>query len=138
MNCPQCGHLNKPDAAFCAQCGAPLSQPTAAPPPPPIAVTQKKGSSSTWIIVVVVIAALLVLLCCCCILVGGGFAFVSQPTAVKPAPTKVVGPAPTRVIAPTAGPAARFRVGLVTDVGKVDDKSFNESAWNALKQAGPS
>jgi basic membrane protein A len=136
MNCPQCGHLNKLDAAFCAQCGAPLSPSTAAtPPPPPIAVTQKKGSSSTWIIVVVVIAALLVLLCCCCIVAGGGFALVSQPTGVKPVPTKAVVPAPTRAVAPTAAPQVRFRVGLVTDVGKVDDKSFNESAWNALKQA---
>jgi basic membrane protein A len=26
-------------------------------------------------------------------------------------------------------------IGLVTDVGKVDDKSFNESAWNGAKQA---
>ncbi len=28
-----------------------------------------------------------------------------------------------------------FKVGLVTDVGKVDDKSFNQSAWEALQQA---
>jgi basic membrane protein A and related proteins len=28
-----------------------------------------------------------------------------------------------------------FCVGLVTDVGKVDDKSFNQSAWEAVKQA---
>lgn len=28
-----------------------------------------------------------------------------------------------------------FRIGLVTDVGEVDDKSFNEAAWNATKQA---
>ncbi len=28
-----------------------------------------------------------------------------------------------------------FCVGLVTDVGKVDDKSFNQSAWEGVKQA---
>lgn len=29
-----------------------------------------------------------------------------------------------------------FCVGLVTDVGKVDDKSFNQSAWEGVQQAG--
>jgi basic membrane protein A and related proteins len=29
-----------------------------------------------------------------------------------------------------------FCVGLVTDVGEVDDKSFNQSAWEGVKQAG--
>jgi basic membrane protein A len=28
-----------------------------------------------------------------------------------------------------------FCVGLVTDVGKIDDKSFNQSAWEGVKQA---
>ena len=55
------------------------------------------------------------------------------------------GPAP----APTAAPArptdtkpaasqpgiSRLRVGLVTDVGKVDDKSFNQSAWEGVQRA---
>jgi basic membrane protein A len=36
---------------------------------------------------------------------------------------------------PTGPTETKFQVGLVTDVGKVDDKSFNESAWNALKDA---
>ena len=36
--------------------------------------------------------------------------------------------------APTAAPAKVLKVGLVTDVGKVDDKSFNESAWNGAKK----
>jgi basic membrane protein A and related proteins len=47
-----------------------------------------------------------------------------QPTA---APAKVE---------PTQPPAAKaFKVGLVTDVGKVDDKSFNQSAWEGVQQA---
>jgi basic membrane protein A len=33
------------------------------------------------------------------------------------------------------GSAGSFCVGLVTDVGKVDDKSFNQSAWEAVQQA---
>jgi basic membrane protein A and related proteins len=30
---------------------------------------------------------------------------------------------------------ATFCVGVVTDVGKIDDKSFNQSAWEGVKQA---
>jgi len=38
--------------------------------------------------------------------------------------------------APTTAPAApAFRVGLVTDVGKIDDKSFNQTAWEGVQQA---
>ena len=32
--------------------------------------------------------------------------------------------------------AVNFKVGLVTDTGGVDDKSFNQSAWEGLKQFG--
>src|SRR4051812_20597668 len=28
-----------------------------------------------------------------------------------------------------------FRVGLVTDVGKIDDRSFNQSVWEGVQQA---
>ena len=30
------------------------------------------------------------------------------------------------------GQSVPYKFGLVTDVGKIDDKSFNESSWNAL------
>jgi len=30
---------------------------------------------------------------------------------------------------------AKFRVGLVTDVGKIDDKSFNQSTWEGVQKA---
>lgn len=47
--------------------------------------------------------------------------------------------APVQVQAQGAAPdctkADVFCVGLVTDVGKVDDKSFNQSAWEGVKQA---
>lgn len=35
----------------------------------------------------------------------------------------------------SCGTATGFCVGLVTDVGKVDDKSFNQSAWQGAKTA---
>src|SRR5687768_10761508 len=31
--------------------------------------------------------------------------------------------------------AGGFRVGLVTDVGKIDDRSFNQSVWEGVQQA---
>jgi nucleoside-binding protein len=47
-------------------------------------------------------------------------------------------PAPTQPAAPTqaAEPAKKpFRVGLVTDVGKIDDKSFNQGTWEGVQKA---
>ena len=37
--------------------------------------------------------------------------------------------------APDCSTAEDFCVGLVTDVGKVDDKSFNQSTWEGVQQA---
>jgi basic membrane protein A and related proteins len=37
---------------------------------------------------------------------------------------------------PTAAPAAKLKIGLVTDVGGVNDKSFNQSAWEGTQKAG--
>ena len=40
----------------------------------------------------------------------------------------------------TCGPSVSFgedckwKVGFVTDVGEIDDKSFNEAGWNGVKQ----
>ena len=46
------------------------------------------------------------------------------------------------MVLPACAPAAAdcksadvFCVGLVTDVGKIDDKSFNQSAWEGVQQA---
>lgn len=46
------------------------------------------------------------------------------------------------MLIPACGPSTpdcakpeTFCVGLVTDVGKIDDKSFNQSAWEGVKQA---
>ena len=35
-----------------------------------------------------------------------------------------------------AAPASTIKIGLVTDVGRVNDRSFNQSAWEGVKQAG--
>ena len=62
----------------------------------------------------------------------------AEPTkapAAAPAATTAPSAEPTKApAAPTAAPAKVLKVGLVTDVGKVDDKSFNESAWNGAKK----
>jgi basic membrane protein A len=43
--------------------------------------------------------------------------------------------ATTTAGATTAAAGKKLKVGLVTDVGRVNDKSFNESAWNGVLQA---
>ena len=50
--------------------------------------------------------------------------------------------APAAPAAPAAGEeaaepaAAAVKIGLVTDVGRVNDRSFNQSAWEGVRQAG--
>jgi basic membrane protein A len=59
----------------------------------------------------------------------------AQPTAA-PAPTAAPKPTEVPAAAPTAAPAAKaLKVGLVTDVGGVNDKSFNQSAWAGVQKA---
>jgi basic membrane protein A len=56
-----------------------------------------------------------------------------EPTAA-PAPTAM--PEPTKAPEPTTAPEAKkFKVGLVTDVGKVNDGTFNQYAYEGLKRA---
>ncbi len=74
----------------------------------------------------------------------------SPAVAASPAVKPAASPAASPVASPAASPAAlvtgcpnepapagarRLRVGLVTDVGKVDDKSFNQSAWEGVQCA---
>jgi basic membrane protein A and related proteins len=49
-------------------------------------------------------------------------------------PTDAAKPAPAATSAPAA--AAKLKVGLVTDQGGVNDKSFNQSAWTGAQKAG--
>lgn len=36
----------------------------------------------------------------------------------------------------TPAPAAKFQVGMVTDAGTIDDKSFNQGTWEGVQRAG--
>jgi basic membrane protein A len=44
-------------------------------------------------------------------------------------------PGAAATTAPAAAPAKVFKVGLVTDVGSLSDKSFNASAWEGVQRA---
>ncbi len=74
---------------------------------------------------------------------------VASP-AVKPAASPAASPQASPAASPVAAAAAapdpgcpnqpapggkQLRVGLVTDVGKVDDRSFNQSAWEGVQCA---
>src|SRR5947209_2848712 len=65
-------------------------------------------------------------------------------TAASPSASPVAGTAPVAAGAapqagcpnqPGAAGAKKLKVGLVTDVGRVDDKSFNQSAWEGVQCA---
>lgn len=58
--------------------------------------------------------------------------------ATNPSPTTMAMTATMAATATTAtssGSGGGIKVGLVTDVGKVDDKSFNQSAWEGVQAA---
>lgn len=55
---------------------------------------------------------------------------LSACTVAAPSAAPAAGPA-----APADAPAAAIKVGLVTDVGRVNDRSFNQSAWDGVLQA---
>ncbi len=67
----------------------------------------------------------------------------AKPVAASPAAgaSPAAKPAASPAASPAGSPAAgapsgkRLRIGLVTDVGKVDDKSFNQSAWEGVQRA---
>ena len=54
-----------------------------------------------------------------------------KPATPTEAPTK----APTVAVAPTEPPAKKFKVGMVSDVGGIDDRSFNENTWKGVQDA---
>ena len=58
------------------------------------------------------------------------------PATPPPATQAPAQPAQPQATQAPAQPAAKaLKVGLVTDVGKVDDKSFNQSAWEGVQCA---
>ena len=46
------------------------------------------------------------------------------------------GTAPAASSGASSAAAPAMKIGLVTDVGRVNDRSFNQSAWEGVKQAG--
>jgi basic membrane protein A len=90
----------------------------------------------------VLLLALLVPVLAAC----GQAATTTQPTAAPaaataaPAPEPTAAPAPEPTAAPapepTAAPAAAaVKIGMVTDIAKLGDKSFNDSAWAGVQMA---
>lgn len=63
----------------------------------------------------------------------------AAPATTAPASgeaTATAAAAETATEAAAAAPAGNLKIGLVTDVGRVNDRSFNQSAWEGVKQAG--
>jgi basic membrane protein A len=63
-------------------------------------------------------------------------ASIAPTTAATDAPATTEAPTATAAPAATDAPAGKFKVGMVTDVGGVNDNSFNQSAWEGLQQFG--
>ena len=74
-------------------------------------------------------------------LVLAGCGATPEPTAVVQEPTQVpeatTAPEPTEAVEEPTEPASSegFQVGMVSDVGGVDDASFNENTWAGLQRA---
>src|SRR5437868_12359917 len=62
-------------------------------------------------------------------------AATAAPTTASAKPGAAAGPTSGCPDQPGAAGAKVLKVGLVTDVGKVDDKSFNQSAWEGVQKA---
>ncbi|MFN8470821.1 MAG: BMP family ABC transporter substrate-binding protein [Anaerolineae bacterium] len=58
----------------------------------------------------------------------------AAPTAA-PKAAATTAPAAAATTAPAAAAGKKIKVGLVTDVGGVNDKSFNQSAWEGVQKA---
>ena len=70
---------------------------------------------------------------------GYGVAPAEEPAATEGAPVATEeatpAPAPEKVLIDcTAYDLSGLKIGLVTDVGQVNDKSFNQSSWEACRQ----
>ncbi len=90
-----------------------------------------KQRKFSYLVMVAVLFGLTMLMSACDL---GGTASSATPNSGAAASNTPAGGAATSSTPATAAGAA-IRVGLVTDVGKVDDKSFNQSAWEGVKGA---
>jgi basic membrane protein A and related proteins len=75
------------------------------------------------IMAVVLLASMLLTAC------GGA----ATPAATAMPATMVMTAAPVATVAPTSAPS--FNVGIITDTGGIDDKSFNHLAWTGVQDA---
>jgi hypothetical protein len=95
MNCPNCRHENPNDAHFCAQCGAPLTQParvTAAMPGPPTPPAEPARRRKTGLVVLAAVCGILLLVAV------GIYAPRALHMAADRAPTPA--PVPAKIPAP--------------------------------------
>ncbi|MFN8481789.1 MAG: BMP family ABC transporter substrate-binding protein [Anaerolineae bacterium] len=105
----------------------------------------------TWNLVVALALVAVILAAC-----GGQTAAPAAAPTTAPAPKAAAPTEAPKAAAPTAAPAAKaaateapkaaataapaaagkkLKIGLVTDVGGVNDKSFNQSAWEGVQRA---
>ena len=47
----------------------------------------------------------------------------------------LIGCAPKEPVTPDPIPVAKYKVGMVTDAGTIDDKSFNQGVWEGIQKA---
>ncbi|MBX3001564.1 MAG: BMP family ABC transporter substrate-binding protein [Caldilineaceae bacterium] len=61
----------------------------------------------------------------------------AAPVSAPPqaAPPQAAAPTTAAPEEPVAAAPSDFQIGLVTDVGRVNDRSFNQSAWEGVQQA---
>ncbi len=86
--------------------------------------------STLFILLALLLVSVVALSAC-----GGSKATPTQaPAQEKPAAEATEAPAAEATEAP-AMEKKEFKVGLVTDVGRINDRSFNQSAWEGVKMA---
>lgn len=62
--------------------------------------------------------------------------FTMLTGCAKPASAPAAAPTPEATQAPTEPPKPAYSFGMITDVGGLGDKSFNDSAWDGLQKIG--
>lgn len=83
--------------------------------------------SSVGFLAMLALLATLVLAAC-----GDPTATAVQPTTAAPRTTNP--PATTAAATTAAAGSKQLKIGLVTDIGRINDKSFNQSAWEGVQK----
>jgi basic membrane protein A len=86
----------------------------------------KRSHNFIWTLVSLLVMLSMLLTAC-----GGGKEATATPEPTKPKEE------PTQAPEPTEPPVAteEFRVGMISDVGGIDDASFNQTTWEGLERA---